>query len=549
MAVMTDESRVPDAAHRRIAELRAWLQVRDGLPVRLIETHISWVLLSDALAYKLKKPVRLPFLDYTTLARRRRSCEAELHVNARLAPTLYLDVIEVRSGSDGASLDEVGPVVDVALRMRRFPDGALWSEMVATDTLAPSDVDALARRLTGFHDAAAIAPTDSRFGTAAVHRRALRRLIAAIDAWPSLNEPGAAATAWSALRGWVFEQSQLLAPLREARRQAGRVRECHGDLHPANLLKIGDEVTAFDAIEFDDELRWIDVLHDISFVAMDLIAHGRPGLASRFVNAYLESSGDYDGIAMLRWSMVERALVRAQVMSLVEREGARPAQRCVASDYLRLAKALSRGGDPRLAITNGLPGSGKTFVSQRLLESVGAIRVRSDVERKRLFGLDALQSSRAAVPEGIYDADATTRTYARLLEVARVTLAAGWPVLVDAAFLRRAERARFAALADARAVPFTIVDCQAEPALLRRRLAQRAAAGNDASEADGSVLDFLTERAEPLDAQEREHAIVANDAPSARGAMLAERWLSAGGAVRPAPGRPGRTRRTGARAR
>ena len=501
-----DEDPLP-AARERAAGLRAWLELRAGAPVRLIETHISWVLLAGTEAYKLKKPVRLPFLDFTTLAARRHFCAEELRLNRRLAPSLYLGVVEVRDGPDGPCFGGEGPVCDVALRMRRFPDGALWSECLAAGTLAPRHIDAMAHRLAQFHRAADVAPPDSPFGSAAVHEHVTRGLIDAIDGRPTGATPSTTSPGWPALRAWLRAQLQMLAPFWDARRHAGRVRECHGDLHLANVLQLGDEATAFDGIEFDPALRWIDVLDDMAFLAMDLLAHGERRLAFRFIDAYLEDSGDHDGLPALRFHMACRALVRAQVAAIGAGQGVQSTTRCGAADYLALAAVLAPSRDPRLAITHGLPGSGKTFVSQAVLEQAGAIRLRSDVERKRLFGLGALESSRHA-PGDIYDSAATQRTFARLLEAARVTLGAGWPVIVDAAFLRRSERQQFADQAAALGVPFTILDCRAALPLLRRRVEQRQARGGDASEADVQVLERLSVVAEPLDERERALAIV-----------------------------------------
>ena len=513
-------------ARHRMEALRASLEATGGEPVRLIETHISWVLLAGALAYKLKKPVRLPFLDFTTLAARRRFCAEELRLNRRLAPSLYLDVVDVRDGPAGPMFGGDGPVIDAAVRMRRFRDGALWSEMLAAGALEPHHVDAMARRLSTFHREADVAPPGSAFGSAAVHERVMRRLIDAVESGPST---GSNRSDWPALRAWLERQLHVLEPLWDARRCAGRVRECHGDLHLANVLQLDGEATAFDGIEFDAELRWIDVLDDMAFLATDLLAHGQRALALRFVNAYLESGGDYDGLPGLRFHMVCRALVRSQVAAISAGQGApSSAARCGAGGYLALAVTLSRCDDPRLAITHGLPGSGKTFTSQGMLEAAGAIRVRSDVERKRLFGLHALQSSREHVPGGIYDEPATRRTYARLHDVARVALGAGWPVIVDAAFLRRSERAAFAALAATEAVPYAIVDCRAPSTLLRRRLEERQSRGGDASEADASVLERLLAADEPLDEIECTRTIVADADQPTPAATLAQRWLALG---------------------
>ncbi len=525
MLAMSSEDVLTALARERVEALRASLEAQERKPVRLVETHISWVLLADTLAYKLKKPVRLPFLDFTTLDARRRYCEKELRLNRRLAPSLYLDVTEVRQGPAGPCFGGDGPVLDVAVCMRRFPDGALWSEMAAINALEPRHIDSMAQRLAVFHRDAAVAPSDSVFGSATVRERVTHRLIEAMDS--SADEAvAAAASDRSELRAWLVQQMQSLGPLWEARRRDGRVRECHGDLHLANALQLGDEASAFDGIEFDDELRWIDVLDDVAFLAMDLLAHGKRALACRFVNAYLEASGDYEGLPTLRFYMVCRALVRSQVKAIVRGQGMQSATGPPAAQYLALAVVLCRGTDARLAITHGLPGSGKTFVSQGLVEQAAAIRVRSDVERKRLFRLGALESSHDRVPGSIYDDATTTRTYGRLLELARVALLAGWPVIVDAAFLRRSERARFAALAAAVGAPFFIVDCRAAMQLLQQRLALRKANGDDASEADVAVLERLRDSDEPLDRSERMCAIVVDAARPVPAAALAQRWLA-----------------------
>jgi predicted kinase len=404
-------------------------------------------------------------------------------------------------------------------------DGALWSDRLAAGELAPSDVDQLAQRLADFHRDVAVASVQSGFGSPAVHERVTGRLIDAIDAWHA-GHAAAATTArdWPALRAWLHEQLLALTPLFEARCRDGRVRECHGDLHLANLLQLGDEATAFDGIEFDPELRWIDVLNDIAFVAMDLMAHGERGLTFRFVDAYLEATGEYDGLPALRFYLAGRALVRAQVAAIVEIQGGHAPSGCGTADYMALAIRLTRETDARLAITHGLPGSGKSFVSQGLLEVAGAIRVRSDVERKRLFGLGASQSSQGRVAAGIYDSASTARTYARLLEVARSALVAGWPAIVDAAFLLAAERSDFAALAKELCVPFAILDCQAELPLLRQRLEQRQSSGDDASEADVAVLKRLRAVAEPLTEAERILVLVVDAGQPLSAAALAERW-------------------------
>ena len=514
------------AAAARVAALRAVLQALQAEPVELVETHLSWVLLSTDHAYKLKKPLQLRFVDFSTLALRMRCCREELRLNRRLAPGLYLGVVEVRDGAAGPAFGGDGPVCDVAVKMRRFPADALWSARAAAGRITPDDVDRLALRLAAFHRRCAVAAIGSGHGSAAVHERVTQRLLDGLDACAGTH--AAPGVDWPALRGWMRDRPAALAPVFDARRCDGRVRECHGDLHLANLLALQDgEITAFDAVEFDPELRWIDVLNDAAFVVMDLFAHRLDALAARFLNAYLEATGDYDGLPALRFYLTSRALVRAQVAELAAAQGHLATGGRGSAAYLALAARLASSSDPRLAITHGLPGSGKTVVAQRMLELVGAVRVRSDVERKRMFGLGALQSSRGRVEGGIYDAASTARTYARLHDVARTVLDAGWPVIVDAAFLRVAERAQFAALAEARHVPFTIFDCHAPLATLAQRLAQRAAQGGDASEADAAVLATLREVAQALTASERAAAIEVNAQAPVPPVALARGWLAA----------------------
>jgi len=510
------------AAHERVRALAAELAAADGESPRLVETPISWVLLARSLAYKIKKPVRLPFLDFTSLAARRRFCDEELRLNRRFAPSLYLDVVEVRDAPDGASLGGSGRVVDVAVRMRRFADGALWSERVASGALRRRDIAAFAVRLAAVHRVAAVAPADGAFGTAAAHARVAKGSIAAIDAWQ--RGPGAAFAEWPALASWLEAECDRLAPYWTSRLARGGVRECHGDLHLANVVQLDDGPQAFDAIEFDPALRWIDPIDDAAFLAMDLLAHGRRDLAFGFLDCYLETSGEHAGLPALRFFLVSRALVRAQVSALAEAQGIAVQSACDAAGYLRVAAAIVAGTDARLAITHGLPGSGKSFVSERLLQEAGALRVRSDVERKRLFGLAPLQSSRDLVPERIYGQAATRQTYAHLRDVAELALRAGWPTIVDAAFLRRDERTTFAALATGLAAPFAILDCRAALGLLRERVRTREAEGVDPSEADVAVLDRLVAADEPLGADETARAIVVDAATPEPIAEIAKRW-------------------------
>lgn len=454
------------------------------LGATLIETHISWVLLAGEQAYKLKKPLRLPFVDYRTLEARRRCCEDELRLNRRLAPSIYRSVVPI-TGSDAAPvLGGDGPAIEFAVRMRRFPQSALFSARVREGRLQAGEIDACARRLARFHLEAPAAAVGSGFGDPAAHAACARAALLAC-------EPFARADEFDRLSSWIEGQSRVLMPHWAARLRAGQVRECHGDLHLANLLVLDGEVMAFDGIEFDPALRWIDVIEDIAFPVMDLQACGHGDLAFRLLNAWLDETGDHAGLRGLRHALVYRALVRAQVEHL--QGHADHARR-----YLEAALRWTRPTEPVVVLMHGLPGSGKSFVSQRLLQTHGAIRLRSDVERKRLFGLAPTDDSRANGLD-IYGPQATARTYSALLERAALVLDAGFEAILDAAFLRRAERQAAVALATGRGLRCHIVHCEAPTEVLRERLRQRR---GDASEADESTLTLLQSVVEPLQPDE-----------------------------------------------
>lgn len=464
-----------------------------SLQAELIETHLSWVLLAGSSAWKIKKPVRLPFVDYTALPARQHFCEEELRLNRRLAPSLYLSVVPITGTPEAPVLNGPGQPLEYAVQMRRFPQEALFSRQLEAASLSGADVDQLAELLADFHARAARSTSADCADPTRDFASPARRRAAALAAFEGAR-PVANPAEQAPLHNWLETQAAALAPLWAQRQQSGFVRECHGDLHLDNIIRLDSGVAAFDGIEFDPALRWIDVLDDIAFAVMDFDARGRRDLAFRFLNQWLDHSGDHAALPALRFCVVYRALVRAQVAQLRGAGGQSAARR-----YLQTALAWTQPRPRQLFITHGLPGSGKTFESQRLLECEGAIRLRSDVERKRLFGLHLLASS-SAQGLNLYTTETTARTYAQLFSTARLALQADWPVILDAAFLQRAERQQARALADELGAAFFIVDCQAPPQLLRQRLLARQ---DDASEANAAVLETLSSAAEPLSPDEQ----------------------------------------------
>lgn len=476
--------------------------------VELVETHASWLLLAGEFAYKIKKPIVLPFLDYGTLARREACCRAELALNRRLAPALYLDLVPIGGSPQQPHLGAT-PAIEWAVRMRRFDESGRLDRVAARGELLPAQLTQLAATLWAFHQAAAVAAAETRFGAPQ------QVLAAAQENFAELRQllPAQAQPQVEQLARWTDAEFLRRAGDFAARKAGGRVREGHGDLHLGNLVLIDGTVTPFDCIEFNEDFRWSDVISEIAFVWTDLLDHRRPGLAAWLLNAWLEIGGDFGSMTVLRFYAVYRAVVRAKVAALRagQQAGAqRQAGLDAAGAYLRLAWQLAVPPAPTLLITCGLSGSGKTTASSaRLLDPGGSaagsvVRLRSDVERKRLFGLAPLAASGSAPDAGIYTEQATTRTYARLHELARQLLAAGWPVIVDAAFLRREERAAFRRLAEELGVGFAILATAAPAAELRRRLGARS---GDASEATAAILDRQLGWFEPLDADEQACAI------------------------------------------
>ena len=477
--------------------------------VELLETHISWVLLTGRYAYKLKKPLALGFLDFSTLDARRRACVDELRLNRRTAPELYLEVVPVTGTGDAPLIGGAGPAIDYAVKMREFPQAALLDRVAARGELTLAQMDELATTIAGFHARVDRAGPQDAFGMEPAVIDPARQNFTQLR--PLVTDPESA-DALRRLAGWTEREFARCRDAVAARGRDGFVRECHGDLHLRNLLALDGRVVPFDCIEFNPALRWIDVISDVAFLVMDLIDHRLAGHAWRFLYTYLAETGDYSGLAVLRFYLVYRAMVRAKIAGLRAQQlpkGA--AQRTQAAgecrEYLRLAEAFAALDRRAFIITRGLSGSGKTVFSSLLTEEIGAIRLRSDVERKRLHGLAAHAASGAGLGEGIYAPEATHRAYARLLELARVVLEAGFPAVADATFLARADRDAFRALARTLSVPFAIAACEAPEPVLRERIAARERAAVDASEASLDVLARQLLSADPLSPAERTFAV------------------------------------------
>jgi aminoglycoside phosphotransferase family enzyme/predicted kinase len=468
--------------------------------ISIIETHISFVLLTGHYAYKIKKAVDLGFVDYTNLQRRLFYCEEEIRLNRRLAPTLYLEVVHIGGDAKNPRLGDDSAPIEYAVKMVEFPQDCLLDHVLERNALTSRHIDRLSITIAGFHATIPmVGPGNSHGNAAAVQAPMLqnfdqlRAMAATSDGLDDLN----------AIETWSSATYRRLESVFAARHDHGFIRECHGDLHLGNMLLRNEDVEVFDGIEFNEDLRWIDVINEVAFLVMDLSERGRPDFGWRFLNDYLEISGDYDGIRLLPFYLVYRAVVRAKVARFrSQQEEERDAALAAYRTYLGYARRVIAPLPAALIIMHGLSGSGKSHVARIVSERIGAIRIRSDVERKRLHGLAPLAHSDSRLSGGIYDETATLNTYRRLVDMARTITTAGLPVVVDAANLLHWQRDRFHGLAMELEIPFLIVDCLASKDVLRQRLVARDLGKGDASEATLAVLRSQQRTADPLSAGE-----------------------------------------------
>lgn len=500
------------------------LQRADAFPhecreFQLLETHISWVLLTGDFAYKIKKPVDLGFADFSSLAKRKLFCEEELRLNRRLAPDLYLKVSAITDSRRGPEVDGDGAVIDYAVCMRQFDQQRLLSRSSAS-LVTTEYVTELADTVAKFHQQAAVAGSDTRFGTANHILEPVRENFQTL-----MSADESVRRCVTALLADAEDEFDRLKDTFETRRLAGMIRECHGDLHLGNMFLQDGRIYVFDGIDFSEDLRWIDIVNDIAFAVMDFTERGYPQLARRFLNRWLESTGDYDGVAVLPFYCAYRAAVRAKIdlLRLQQKVTSSTEQRhlCIeCCDYLELARRFTQRHRPALIITTGVSGSGKTSVTQRLIEEYDVIRVRSDVERKRARGMTALQRPDES-SDDMYSMKNSRMTYETLANLASTVISSEYPVVVDAAFLRADHRLQFQRLAGKLGAPFLIIRCEAKADVLRNRIQQRRSAGNDASDADVAVLQQQLDHRDQLSPSEQLFAVAASDSGVTR--VIAER--------------------------
>lgn len=503
-----------DAAARQSALIAA-LKTAEAYPhsvssIEIFETHISWVITTGARAYKIKKAVKLDFLDFSTLELRRHYCQEELRLNRRWAPELYLDVVPIGGSYEHPSVGGDGSAIEYALQMVQFPQSAQLDNQLNAGRLREKDLFALAETIAGHHAGATVIEYANDSESVRKVRAPMLENFAPLQQVIDMD-------LLHRVQQWTANCLLELKPALIQRRRDGFVRECHGDLHLANLVRLSGGIVPFDCVEFSAELRNIDVISDIAFLAMDLVAQARQDLAYAFLNRYLECTGDYAGMGVFGLYFVYHAMIRAKVAAIRSTERPLPELRQQDIEDLKHNLAVAarwiEAPRPRLIAMHGYSGSGKTWLSSQLMSQLPAVRIRSDVERKRRLGLEETAGTESAPGSGIYTEGARAGIYEYLMETAERLLEAGFSVIVDASFLRRADRQRVVRLAERQDVACVFVDTWADHDELRRRLQERGKRGTDASEADISVLEHQLTHADALDDAERELTIrVASDA-------------------------------------
>jgi aminoglycoside phosphotransferase family enzyme len=482
----------------------------DGQVV-LHETHISWILLAGGFAYKIKKPLQTDFLDYSTLSKRHHACCEELRLGSRYADGLYLDVVPITFEDEHICVDGDAQPIEFAVRMRRFDADALLSDRLAKNLVTVDHVVQLAANIASIHGNAMRLEREIDEVVPRIFEQAKQNFQFLLGE-PSLRQDATV----HLLENWTGAYFESHREQFQTRAKCGFVRECHGDLHCGNVVYWKDHFVPFDGIEFNSEYAWIDVISDVAFLVMDLQELRHPELSSAFLNAYLEQTGDYRALVVLRWYLVYRALVRSKVAlfrarQLNHEQPLDTKQLEPVHAYIRLAAQLMQPMKRRMWITHGASGSGKTTGSQLIVEQQGAIRVRSDIERKRLFRTSKADIFDSEIGRGMYSPTASETTYERLSEISSCILQSGFDVIVDATFLKHADRERFRQLAETEGAEFRILDFQADEATLQQRITQRRLNRHDASDATLEVLAAQLRTQEPLTADELKVTVRLND--------------------------------------
>ncbi|MGV8937240.1 MAG: AAA family ATPase [Allorhizobium sp.] len=473
-------------------------------PVKVIETHISLIFLIDGLAFKLKRAVKLPYVDFSTVALRLDFCRREFELNSRSAPDLYLGIRKITRAADGQlALEGPGEVIDAVVEMRRFSQHNLFDRLAGEGRLTPALMEQTALMITEFHDSAPVRHT----GGGSANMAGVLDINESGFATSHVFAPDAVRTLTTAFKAaWATHIEAM-----DTREVAGKIRLCHGDLHLRNIFLSDTGPRLFDCIDFNDQIATVDVLYDLSFLLMDLWHRDFPAYANIVMNRYLDVTGDDSGYPLLPFFMAVRAAVRAHVTATQIEEAGDPdgAMTANATAYFDLAGTLLRPGMPQLIVIGGLSGSGKSTLAEALAPGLGlppgARILESDRIRKAMFSLKPAER----LPEEAYLPEISQKVYTTLQTKARSILAGGGTVIVNGVFDREDLRAEIAAVASALGVAFVGIWLEADAQTLMARVRSRPKGTSDAttdvleqqlSRDIGDIVWHRIDAAEPLDA-------------------------------------------------
>lgn len=462
----------------------------------IIETHLSWVLLTGPFAYKIKKPIDLGFADFSTLEKRQHFCQQELIRNRLLAPDLYLDVLPIMGSVENPSFtDHHQAIIEYTVKTKQFEQNQLLDHLQQQQKLHSALFISIGEQLGYFHLNTEKVPEGSAFGSPDNIKQP------AIDNFTDCFKFSLSQQQQEQLQqvqNWTNEHYEQLITVFKKRKSDGFIRKCHGDIHLGNMVLINQKVVIFDCIEFNDNFSWIDISNDVAFLMMDLLAKKESLFAMEFLNHYLSISGDYNSLAVLNFYQIYRAMVRAKIALLTNNQQSS----VLFQQYLDLASDLTVPKKPFLMITYGLSGSAKSTLANLLSTHLQAIHIRSDVERKRLA-----QTHKAS---NLYSDTMNTMTYEQLRNLANITLKANYPVIIDATFLTQKNRVTFQQLAEQLDIPFCILHCAAPEDILQQRIKIRLEKNNDPSDADLDVLQLQQDNIEKLTAEELTRTLTVN---------------------------------------
>jgi aminoglycoside phosphotransferase family enzyme/predicted kinase len=503
--------KVADRGRDMIRSILKSLLKADAYPetvtaVDLIQTHASYIFLTDEYAYKIKKAVDFGFLNFSTIDRRRFYCNEEVRLNRRLCPDIYTGVVELREVPHGAAFHGSGTVLDYAVKMRRLPADRMLDRLVADGDIDAATMRRISRVIAEFHRTAATSSSIADHGRL---ERIMYNWQENFEQMIPFEESTLPARDREVIRSWVTSFAADQKDIFQQRVDDGFIRECDGDIHLENICLDNDAIHIFDCIEFNDRFRCCDTAADIAFLLMDLDFHGRHDLSDDVIDEYVTVSGDVGVRALIDFYKIYRAFVRGKVESFrLNDSGISPNEQALAQDRARRYFRLVRGYiercrlKPTLFITCGLMGSGKSSLTEQLAFELGMAAHNSDVIRKQLAGLPPGSHVRDSFNQGLYDRQSHEATYAELLRLAEQQISRGTSVIIDACFAQHEQRSPFSALARRYDVPIIILQVVCSDAELRSRLTCREAAGESLSDGRLELLAGQSAQFQPPDESE-----------------------------------------------